>query len=273
VLLGAAPATDIATLQATAEPGVLFQVASQFNCLEAPGAHLVPVHQYVWDPTQGPRASVSAFPGTFLRHYRAPARDGSVFTQTDARQLDLLADALDKEVAVVKHGYLTARDIRDPRRLSTLLEERFERIRVGVHDDVEVVFGHDWTGPVPRASDQRIAQVFTSTVALGSYSSDDGSPALAAIRIQLLRAAYLGTLLAAVDLGKRAVVLTCIGGGVFGNPHRDIWNAILWALDQVEPLTPEPLHVVLNARALEASVPATEIRDQVAARGGVLATS
>ena len=35
-------ATDIGSLQATAGPGMLFQVASQFNCLEAPGPFVTP---------------------------------------------------------------------------------------------------------------------------------------------------------------------------------------------------------------------------------------
>src|SRR5262245_40194164 len=39
VLEGTSPATDIGSLQATAGPGTLFQVASQFNCLESPGPY------------------------------------------------------------------------------------------------------------------------------------------------------------------------------------------------------------------------------------------
>src|SRR3954466_8202419 len=70
---GASPATDIGALQGTAPPGSLFQVASQFNCLEAPDACVVDVADYLHDPTQGPRASISAFPGTLVRHYAAPA--------------------------------------------------------------------------------------------------------------------------------------------------------------------------------------------------------
>jgi hypothetical protein len=96
VLDGASPATDIGALQATAPPGALFQVASQFNCLEAPGAYVTPVAEYVHDPTQGPRASISAFPGTFVRHYAAPAAGGTRFVQTtDGPQINLLEDNLD----------------------------------------------------------------------------------------------------------------------------------------------------------------------------------
>ena len=81
VLDGASPVTDIGALQATAPAGSLFQVASQFNCLEAPDARITRVADYIHDPTQGPRASISAFPGTFIRHYAAPTAEGARFVQ------------------------------------------------------------------------------------------------------------------------------------------------------------------------------------------------
>lgn len=169
VLLGDHALTDIGALQAMAGPGTLFQVASQFNCLEAPGPTLVRIADYVYDNTQGPRASVSAFPGTFLRPYAAPALDGTRFTQTGVKQIELLADAVDPDVAQVLSGYLTARDVIDAVALERALETGFERIRVGVHNGVEVVLGSNWGGPV-EADAPTIAQVFTSTMALGAYS-------------------------------------------------------------------------------------------------------
>jgi hypothetical protein len=261
ILHGGHVLTDIGTLQATAPPGTLFQVASQFNCLEAPSERIVPVHQYTGDFTQGPRASVSAFPATLLRHYQAPEADGSRYVQTDDRCINLLADVFEPEVAKVYSGYLEAQHVEDPEALAVALEERFERARVGVHDDVEVVYGYDWGGPVPAG--QRISQVFTSTIALG-YSVGGGAPEFLRIRRQLLRAAYLGTLLAAIDLGKHAVVLTLIGGGVFRNPHGDIWDAIHWALSEADGLVGDALHVVVNTRErLE-----EEDADEARARGG-----
>src|SRR5450759_5464986 len=75
-----------------------------------------------------------------------------------------------------------------------------------------------------------IAQVFTSTLAAGGYGQEGAIAGQAeALCRQLLRAAYVGTLLAAVDLGKERVVLTMIGGGVFGNPHELIVDSIVWA--------------------------------------------
>lgn len=266
MLLGASPLTDIGALQASAAPGTLFQAASQFNCLESPGPYVVPVGDYFHDFTQGPRASISAFPGTLVRHYAAPAADGSRFVQTDARQLDLLLDALPPEVARTESGYLTSETVQDPAALAAALEANFESIRVGVHDDVEVVLGADWDGEVE--GERRIAQVFTSTYASG-YSRGGALDAFHdQVCRQLLRAAYLGTLLAAIALGKRTVVLTAIGGGVFRNPHPLIWESILWASDEVAPLLATPLDVVLNGR--DFSVDRARLQADLRARGGVL---
>lgn len=279
VLDGASSATDIGALQATAAPGSMFQVASQFNCLESPGAFLSPVADYFTDPTQGPRASISAFPATLHRHYAAPAASpaaalaascGRFVQQGDGPQLDLLADVCDPGVAAVRSGYLRSTDISDPLTFARALEARFESIAVGVHDDAEVVFGADWLGGVEGAPHRTIAQVLTSTVAGGMYGDVAENPVGLAICRQLLRAAYLGTLLAAAALGKRRVTLTMIGGGVFGNPLRVIWEAILWAADEVVPALHDDLSIVLNSRTLGHEVPLHELRAAAVIRGGEL---
>ena len=63
---------------------------------------------------------------------------------------------------------------------------------------------------------------------------------------QLLRAAYLGTLLATVALGRNREVLTLIGGGVFGNPIGLIWEAIQWSVNEIEPHLSSDLEVIVN---------------------------
>ncbi len=66
---------------------------------------MTPVARYFSDPTQGPRAAISAFPATLLRHYAAPGADGARFVQaTDGPQIDLLGDALGPGVSGLAHG-------------------------------------------------------------------------------------------------------------------------------------------------------------------------
>jgi hypothetical protein len=269
---GAGPATDIGALQATAAQGALFQVASQFNCLESPGPYVVPVAQYFSDPTQGPRASISAFPATLLRHYAAPGPDGARFVQTSGgRQIDLLADACGP--GSVQSGYLTGANIADGAAFARALERGFDAIRVGVHDDVEVALGYNWDGALGDAVQHRIAQVFTSTVAGGSYGGERNleRTAFKDVSRLLLRAAYLGTLLAAAALGRQRVVLTLIGGGVFQNAVGDIWDAVRWAIDEATPLLARDLDVVVNGRNLGTLIDLdAQIMPELRARSGAL---
>lgn len=242
VVVGASYLTDIGALQALAPPGSLFQVASQFNCLESPGPYLVKVSRYFSDPTQGPRASISTFPGTLLRHYAVP------FVQQDPEpQLNLLRAVTLPGVARVDNGYLLAANITQPATFASLLHDHFDELQVGLHEGVQVVLGANWDGPVQ--GQPRIAQVFTSTIAAGGYSKVNiKDPVWQDIVRQLQRAAYLGTLKAAVATGQRRAVLTMIGGGVFGNPLEIIWDSLVWACRQLEN---SELTVIVNARILE----------------------
>lgn len=271
LLEGTAPVTDIGALQALAAPGSLFQVASQFNCLESPGPYLAEVADYFFDPTQGPRASISCFPGTLLRHYAAPDGQGNTFTQSAERQLNLLHRVALPGVARVHSGYLLADEVEQLDDFLTLLEEHFQELEVGVHEQLQVVLGAGWDGPVPGSP--RIAQVFTSTLAAGGYSRVDLSDTrwLKVLR-RLQRAAYLGTLLAAAATGQRRAVLTLIGGGVFANPLPLIWDSILWACDQLSGRLATPLTVVVNGRNLSETLPLEGLRDDCERRGGGVLT-
>jgi hypothetical protein len=269
VIDGGSAITDIGSLQACAGEGSLFQVASQFNCLESCGSSVVPIEEYLSDSTQGPRASVSALPGTLLRHYAAPNKDGTRFTQlNNGAQLNLLADVCDAGVARVHNGYLQNSNVPNPRAFLAALETRFNSICVGVHDDVQVVLGYNWSGAVPMSPAPRIGQVFTSTMAGGGYGKVTGE--FEAICRQLLRAAYLGTLLAAVGSGRTRVVLTLIGGGVFANPMGLIWDAITWACDEVLPYLDQDLKVVVNGRSMDSSIPHATLLSELRKRDGLL---
>lgn len=262
--------TDIGALQAWSGTETLFQLASQFNCLESPGAYLVRVSDYLSDPTQGPRGAVSAFPATLVRNYSAPDGRGGRFAQRPDRQIDLLADALPADLGRVQSGYLQTQNLRDLNAAAEALTAGLDQIRVGVHTDAEVVLGAAWSGSVEGRP--RIAQACTSTLAAGGYSHGAANPvAVQRICQALLRAGYLGTLLAALRCGARRVVLTMIGGGVFTNPHPLILQSVFWAVQQLRalPVTdPTDLQVVLNARDLEPGIDRDRLRHDCAALGG-----
>lgn len=240
ILLGVSPLTDIQRLEADADGKTVFQLASQFNGLEAPKPGLVPVTDYFGDRTQGPLGALPAFPGALLRHYAAPGPIGR-FVQTPLQQLNLLADVLPAS-ARVEGGYLLAANIHDPAELARRLQTDFEAIRIGWHTDIQAL------------GSARLHQVLTSTLAAGSYSPGiESTGEWHIIERQLLRAAYAGTLRAAVAAGKSRVVLTAIGGGVFANPHELIWQCLLWALANIQPQLQTPLEVVLNLRSFDLS--------------------
>lgn len=246
VLDGANPVVDIGSLQASCSD-TLFQVASQFNCLESPGPFVTDVAKYFHDPTQGPRAAISAFPATILRHYQAPGTNGERFIQqTNGQQIELLADACGSGNA--PNGYFDGDSIKSPEIIAEQLENQFDKIRVGLHDQAQVLLGYNWDGSVADSESRLIAQVFTSTVAGGSYGGERnlGKESYVHSSRQLLRAAYLGTLLAAIVVGRQRVMLTLIGGGVFENPINLIWDSILWAIEEAEPYLHEDLYVFVN---------------------------
>ncbi len=268
VLGGTSPILDIGALQAWSGDGTVFQVASQFNALESPGPYVPPISDYYFDPTQGPRASVSAYPGTLLRQYAAPGPRGERFVQeSGGRQIDLLQEALGK--GFVQDGYLLGEALRarndSAKEADASIERlasRAERIRVGLHESVEVMLGHDWHGPVPRVR-PRIDQVFTSTIAGGQYGAAEvlGRRRFERVAETLLRAAYLGSILSAIALDRDRVVLTLIGGGVFGNPLPLIWRSILWAASECERDNDTRSGMALPERDLDVFVNAREAID------------
>ena len=249
IMSGADPLTDIGSLQAFAAPHTLFQMASQFNTLESPGPYITPITRYLSDPTQGPRAAISAFAGTFSRHYAAIDKDPSQsFTQSEQHEINLLSDAIPiSQIAQIKGGYLLAEYIYDAPALAKQLKQNFSRIRVGFQSQVQVGLGHNWVGKVSQPT--LINQVMSSTLAGGAYSPgiDLNLGPWKEICLSLLKASYYGTLLLAILAKDKYVVLTPIGGGVFDNPHGLIWEALFWALDKAEPFLEEPIDIALNA--------------------------
>ncbi len=221
--------------------GSLFQVASQFNMLEMVSPDVMPeagVTRYAFDRTQGPACAIAAGAATVWRNYFVPI--GEETGQSGTCQIDGLRDL---------HGALSP----DGRRLwqmrngyalcgvdeTAAFQERFAAcdepardrlrglLRIGLHWDVEVTQGQ---------SGHLVSQAFSSALPLGGYNPIPATDLWQAFARLVLEATYEAVLLAAATRGTLPVFLTQVGGGVFGNDHRWIRDAIARALDSVANL-------------------------------------
>jgi hypothetical protein len=241
-------AADVGELHAQPEySGALFQVASQFNLLEMTGPNVTPeegVTRYAYDHTQGPTCAIAAGAATIYRNYFVPV-DGQT-GQTRDRQLDGLADvgsALAAELGrpatdlwCMRNGYalgthkgLQAIDDLIVNSDDASRDVLRSKLAIGVHRDVEVTGNN-----APRP--QRVSQAFCSALPV-AYSDVPRSNWEAFARL-ILEAAYEATMLAAVEQvaasGSSTVLLTRLGGGVFGNDDAWIDDAIVRSLGIVE---------------------------------------
>ena len=255
--------------QAPESVGTLFQVASQFNLLEMASPDLTPeqgVAIYQNDPTQGPACAIAAGAATIFRNYFAPVDGAS--GQTAGRQLNGLADlgvALSQATGqpveslwTMCNGYaLATRDGLDriAQHLGSIGEESRDalrgKLRIGVHRDVEVTDANSRPYPV-------VSQAFCS--ALPVAYGDAPSKAWAALAVLVLEAAYEATIWAAVLNARRGasnvVLLTRLGGGVFGNEDEWIDSALRRALMKAADFD-------LDVRIVSRGAPSKELRQLV----------
>lgn len=239
---------DIRALHQRAEfDGALFQVASQFNCLEMVGPHVTPeagVTRYIDDRTQGPACAVAAGLGTIYRNYLVPV--GEQVGQTSKRQLDNLEDlgrclaelAGQPGLALWKmtNGYCDA-SAEQLRTINAVVQKASAgdidtlrgALRIGVHHDVEVT-------DVDHGQRPMVTQAYCSALPVG-YSRQAATEWQAFARL-VLEASYEATLLAAAERAaggqSRVVLLTRLGGGAFGNDDAWITDAVTRALGIVE---------------------------------------
>ena len=225
---------DVAYLQSRAEPNSMFQVASNFNCAEVPspftdmsGGRFV--SNNALDHTQGPAASASAGISLITRIH-APFFDINIdpseWGQIFEKQIELLGADNIREHFPVENGKLIFTG-KEPLEFEPT-ESHLQSVRIGIHKDAPVYFGRrdgssmEISDPVPI-----IDQVFVA--ALNRRAPLPHSQHLQSKTQFLLRAAYEGTYLAAILRKTEHLVLTFVGGGVFGNPIEDIAKAIAQA--------------------------------------------
>ncbi len=221
-----------------ANAGALFQVASQFNLLEMTSPNVTPemgITRYENDRTQGPACAIACGAGTIYRNYFVPL-GGSQIGQSAALQIDCLAD-LGAELGnsngrfwTMKNGYALASSD-GLRAIAQVLESASEPerdrlrglLRVGAQSRVEVTLND---------CDHLVTQVYCSAlpVAYCRHPTDVWAPFARLV----LEAAYEATLAAAVlnadETGQKAVFLTLLGGGAFGNETRWIIESLARAL-------------------------------------------
>jgi hypothetical protein len=214
----------------------LFQVASQFNCLEFAGPDELPEHgvtRYDDDPTQGPACALAAAAATVYRNYFAPVA-GKHGQRHDCQlnNLDDVQRALGAagSLVEVRNGY-TFSNADKLSSLNTALhsidrEAMLGQMKIGLQQGVGVTFAERFVEP---PGEPRVSQAFCSALSCG-YTGG-GLELWAPLARLVLDAAYEATLWAAVvdaseGVGSGKIWLTFLGGGAFGNDKRWIAGAI-----------------------------------------------
>lgn len=230
---------DVRSLhQDLANKNAVFQVASQFNCLEMTSSVVTPekgVGIYENDWTQGPACSISAGAGTIFRNYFADV-NGRI-GQTHDNQIDCLSEIgcyfHNKENALwtMQNGYCFPAPsglAHIEKQLSESDEQTLDKIRaklkVGVQSNTQVTLGD---------SPHTVTQVFCSALPV-AYSDIPSTDWDHFPRI-VLDAAYEATFHVALQnlasTGCNKLYLTLVGGGVFGNELNWIMSSIARSVD------------------------------------------
>ena len=217
--------------------GAVFQVASQFNCLEMVSPEYTPedgIAKYENDKTQGPACALSCPAATVYRNYFANFDE----KRNEIKQINLLEDIetcinneKNKYWSVI-NGYCFAgpnfaqlkKHLENERNYSKILAN----LKIGIH----------WETDVFQRKHQ-ICQVFCSALPI-SYNSHRREEDWENFAKLVLEGYYKGCLLVgAIDAlqkkeKKKKVFLTLLGGGAFGNPAKWIDEAIQKSLDIVD---------------------------------------
>ena len=222
---------DVRSLhQDAANANAVFQVASQFNCLEMASPRFVPedgVGIYQNDWTQGPACSICAGAGTIYRNYFAEVNGRT--GQTSDNQIDCLSEIgrhFGGDLWQMENGYCfpTANGLADIEAALSICSERElddirAKLKVGVQSKTRVTIGD---------ATHLVTQVFCSALPI-SYSDIPASTWDHFPRL-ILDATYEATFHVAVqnlaETGCNKLYLTLVGGGVFGNKLEWILGSI-----------------------------------------------
>ncbi|OWR13442.1 hypothetical protein [Chryseobacterium sp. VAUSW3] len=214
--------------------GAVFQAASQFNLLEMVHPTVTPekgVGIYENDATQGPACAIACGAGTVYRNYFVPL-NGQV-GQTEYHQINCLSlfeDFFNNEkfrLWSMRNGYCypTAQGLERINAHITAMDEDEREILKG-----KLKVGIQWNAEVTTANkDQIVSQVYCSALPIGYVSGFPEQQWESFAKI-ILEATYEATFYAALinleNGGSNRLLLTLVGGGVFGNKTEWILDAI-----------------------------------------------
>ena len=225
---------DVQSLhQDPANDCAVFQVASQFNCLEMAAPHMTPedgVGVYQNDRTQGPACCICAGGGTIYRNYFVD-HNGKL-GQSAESQINCLAtveryfDNENNKYWLMQNGYCFPSvdgllEIENQLSQSTesVTDEIRGKLMVGVQSDAEITIGD---------LNHSVTQVFCSALPV-AYSNIPSKNWNHFPRL-ILDATYELTFLVALQnlnrTGCNKLYLTLVGGGVFGNKLEWILSSI-----------------------------------------------
>jgi hypothetical protein len=286
---------DVAILHGMQEhAGAVFQAASQFNCLEFGQKTDIPelgVARWYRDHTQGPACAISCAPGTIVRTYFAHDGNRPQVWNDQINTLDKLNEYLRQKANVhtllvdVTNGYTNS----DSGRLKTLggtirgLSEAERNhamglLKIGVQTNTQVTCTKTETRKdspyapwlkVEQVPPLIVTQVYASALAVSSAYAEGTPDEWELLARLVLEAAYEATLHAAVLHRKGAerqkVVLTALGGGVFGNKPEWVAEAVVKAITKFKNAD---LDIVINEfeEGKPAAVRAALLRDEVTRR-------
>jgi hypothetical protein len=236
---------DVHVLQSQSTPGTMFQVASNFNCLEAANEMVdygsgMFVTKLMTDRTQGPAASSACSLAAVVRAHLAfadtdtlsPGAAAVLGQRPRGRQVELLGDETLAPYFPVVNGKLFVGGGGDLSRQACAVlptDVSWEKVRVGLHCDAVPMFRRAGRGDVEVnvGATHTVDQVFVAGLDLRARRLRHLSKAAVGCRMSfLLEGAYHGTYGACRLRRSKVLVLTLVGGGVFGNPWPAIGRAI-----------------------------------------------
>jgi len=187
------------------------------------------------DKTQGPAASMGA-PAACITRVHAPFYDAKkpchLWRQTAEKQVNFLSD-LSKQFPM-RNGYVMfdGEETQLPAGKGRI--DALGRVKIGYHQDIQVAFAGVDGGDIRKFVDheQVIDQVFCAAVNVAQGKSGAANAAAEGAEDKVrfvLDSAYEGTYLAARTHNREKIFLTLIGGGVFGNPKKWIYESMMQA--------------------------------------------